>query len=650
MKTAYFDLEANGLLDTVTKVHCIALAVGLNGPVLYTSESDPGFKNALAVLDECDEIVGHNIIGYDLIVLWKLHRWKPKARVRDSMILSQLVFSDNLMGHSMEDWGGVLGITKVGTDITDWSAYTENMGLRCVSDVRITRDLFYKIEVEMRGHDWSRSIDIEHQFAKDFAVQTMRGVAVDWEHATRLKQHIEETMAALGAEVEPELPPKAANKGQLAALTPPSVQFKKDGTPSANLLKWFDKVERACGAPGTEWRWFGVKDGIEVELPSHEPIATHVNMTLVDQQELKTWLMECGWVPTMWNYKKEPDKRGKMRVVKDGNGEPIRTYPKMHDKGALCPNLEELIDNGTIAPIAKQAVKWIIYRHRLGIVKSCFDHRRDDGRVSATGVALGTPTARVRHVAPVCNIPTAEKQVILGAELRGLFIAPEGRVLVGADAAGLELRQLADRMNDADFTRSVLEGDKDKGTDAISLMWKLIEEYAATRKIGKPTFYGWLYGASDRKTGETAGHAGTRAKDVGKAIRAIWLNRFPALKELLERLEKEAEKGYITGLDGRRIPIRSKHAILNTDLQSGGSICVKHASNWTEQHIRVWGVQAARVIHYHDEGVWECADRQAAEHTAGAFRDGLLDATDIFKLKCPLDSDFKIGRSWAEIH
>jgi hypothetical protein len=107
--------------------------------------------------------------------------------------------------------------------------------------------------------------------------------------AEKIIPEITKTMEAIQAEIEPKLPTRQPLKSELSKMTPPKLQFKKDGTPSANAEKWFDKVELATEDWGT--CYFGWKGGKEYQLPHHEPIITELPMTLSNGDQIKEWLL-----------------------------------------------------------------------------------------------------------------------------------------------------------------------------------------------------------------------------------------------------------------------------------------------------------------------------------------------------------------------
>lgn len=656
MRHIIFDLESDGLLDKISKVHVLS-ATDEAGVVQRHVGHDAIVQWFNGLRPESHTLVGHNVLGFDLPALFKVLRLRWKGEVVDTLRLSCLYEPDVFGGHSLEAWGQRLGFNKMDykgeckrLGIEDpWAQYTPLMGDYCDMDVRVTQRVYESLMATRKATsdkvNWALSERIEHDFAKWFALQGQRGVYIDQAHSRALKASIEAEMAEISVRVEPMLPPKPLNQGETADVTPPKRQLNKAGKPTAFAERWFDQVQEVGG------QWQGLKFGKWVKLPFHEPMADHAPMTLADQVHIKAWLMEQGWKPTIWSYKKAPDKNGKLRIQRDANGKPIKTHPKFHDQGKLCEGLEAIHSE---FPAVKDVVRWIVLRHRLGLVSSILDAIRPDGRVTADGIPHGTPTGRVAHIT-VCNIPKAEKAVVLGKECRAMFAAKGTNTFVGVDASGLELRMLAHYIGNPGFNETILRGKKRDdadydGVDEIhTLLWNACNPLVPSRSIQKNVTYGWLYGAGDDKLGQTAGHPEARAADAGKRIRAAMVSSVPGLEKLMEACEFAAKRGWIKAIDGRRIAIRSKHAVLNTLLQSAGSICVKVATNYMNEQIVARGLRAWQVIHMHDEVQLECHpdDAQAAGEL---FVEGLKHAGKLFNLTIPLDGEVKLGRNWAETH
>lgn len=652
-----FDLETDGLLDGVSRVHCGAVSEGGAEPVLYTDIPD-----LLAKLSEATTLVGHNIIGYDLIVLWKLHKWKPAKTVKivDTFVLSMLVHADIMGGHGLAAWGTRTGVHKTDyleayrawrvsldagyqwTREDEWAEYNSIMGEYCQQDVRAAVRVYDTIRKDMGGWDWDRAEWMEHEFAKLFARQAWWGVAIDVPHCQKMVADLSTTMALDEAEIAPKLPTRQAGKGELNEARPPKACFKLDGTPGKLTLAWFDSVELIDG------QWHGQKYGQLHKLPTpmegeiqRAPLTDKVAMNIKDQAQIKAWLMDLGWIPTGYNYQKRPDKYGKQRIVKGDGGEPIPTAPKFHDKGVLCPNLERMITDGSVPSVAAQCVRWIVLRHRRGIFQGLLDNLRTDGTVGATGFSCGTPTSRVTH-AVVCNIPKADKSVLLGYECRAAFIARPGRVLMGADAAGLELRCLAARVDSEVIRKMVMEGTKEAGTDIHSFNAKLL---GVDRNTAKLACYSFLYGSGDKKLGASLG-GGERE---GAVAREKLERGVPGLEGLLSKVAAASKRGFLRALDGRRVGIRSPHAALNTLLQSDGSLIVKWATVVWDREVRRRKLDARLVVHYHDEILVDCKPEHA-ELAGKLFVDSLRYVGKKFGYACPLGGSVQIGSSWAEVH
>ena len=266
--------------------------------------------------------------------------------------------------------------------------------------------------------------------------QERTGVAFNKTKALNLYEFCCSEMERIEKEVEPKLPTRPLGKAELAKVVPPKPAFKnsKQGlVPSKNSEKWFDRIRQT----NTLNLWIGEKDGITIELGVHEPIRTTGPMRLKNQKDMKDWFVSLGWKPTLWNFQKDANNKFK----RDNKGQLIKTSPKFHDKGVLCPNLERLGDK---IRLVKPVVRWLSLRNRRSVI--CNPEKNSgwlnnprlakDGRLPA-GASSITNTHRQKHKI-VANIPRVSS--VLGLEMRELFCAPEGKVLVGYDAAGLEAR------------------------------------------------------------------------------------------------------------------------------------------------------------------------------------------------------------------
>jgi hypothetical protein len=488
--------------------------------------------------------------------------------------------------------------------------------------------------------------------------QALVGICFDKEAAEKLVVTISEEMARIEAEVEPKLPPRKLNKGEEKEFTVPAKPFKKDGTLSSTMEKFLAKhgVDVLAGTfpPTIQWldnSFHTIEAG--AVLPATKP------MKLGQEEHLKDWLLSEGWKPTMFNVKKDPKTGKPMRDPKSGRE--VRTSPKLHEKGRLCPGLEDLMEGGS--GMVKQVLHWLKLRSRLGTLTNADGERgwlndprlAYDGRLTAGSYGL-TSTFRQKH-SGVRNVPKAKDDVVLGKEFRSLFIAAPGKVLVGWDASSLEDRIKAHytfQFDDGAYARKILDPDYDVHQEAADL-WSI------PRHTAKNGVYALAYNAGPRKVAETIKCS---VQDAEEYHRKYWELNKP-LKQLEERVtqwwEQKGDKKWIKTIDGRLVPARSAHSRVNTLIQSTGAILFDWALVWLDWKLGglkigvdgmpCWmynGYVAKRVGYFHDEAIVEC-DPEVAEDIQRLGEESVRAAGRRFKLNVPLESEGACGQTWAEL-
>jgi DNA polymerase I-like protein with 3'-5' exonuclease and polymerase domains len=189
-------------------------------------------------------------------------------------------------------------------------------------------------------------------------------------------------------------------------------------------------------------------------------------------------------------------------------------------------------------------------------------------------------------------------------------------------------------MNDPDYTNEILTGDiHTKNQESAGL---------GTRNEAKRFIYAYLYGGGDDLIGKIVGGG----KKEGRSIKDSFLANTPSLADLREKIEKASSRGYIKAIDKRRIKTRSPHSALNFLLQSAGSIIAKRA--WVIFHERcTLPYHQLGVIH--DEIQIECAPEDADDIGKQVVQ-AMKDTTQYYNLHCPMDGEYKIGRSWNDTH
>ena len=134
---------------------------------------------------------------------------------------------------------------------------------------------------------------------------------------------------------------------------------------------------------------------------------------------------------------------------------------------------------------------------------------------------------------------------------------------------------------------------------------------------------------------------------VGRAMKARFLDKIPALSKLKNRARVAANQGYLKGFDGRLLPIKEEHYALSAYLQGGESIIMKKALVMLTD--RAKAIDYKLVAFVHDEWQFEVHPNQAEELGQLAVQ-CIIDAGVYFNLRCPLDGEYKVGSNWAETH
>ncbi len=455
--------------------------------------------------------------------------------------------------------------------------------------------------------DWDRAYRIERVVADVMARQAIAGWKFDTPTATVHVIYLENLQDVLYKKIRPHLR-KVLN---LPYKEPVKKPFKKNGKVNANVLKWYENGDEIVGGPFTRITW-------------EEP-------NLGSDKQLKELLFWLGWVPTEWNYKK--NKAGR-KVYDKVTREPIKSSAKLTEDSYAS----------LTSPIGKDVATYLKAGHRASQIRGWLKNVDEHDLVHAGAFPLGTPTGRMRHKI-VVNVPKAKKKVFFGHEMRGLFIHRDGRCLVGHDASGLEARLLGHFLNDPALIHELIHG------DFHTKFWEPIVDFIETRDDAKNIEYAFIYGAMNPKLGTMTQMrpAGWSDERVGAAIRSIVEAKIPALGDLMEKVRRASKRGYLVGLDGRKLYIRSQHSAFNLAIQGAGAIVMKYSICYLDDWVDRYDLDVIKVGDFHDEAQADVA--KGHEHAYGnlAVR-SIRKAGEALDLNCPLDAEYKVGESWAETH
>jgi DNA polymerase-1 len=192
-------------------------------------------------------------------------------------------------------------------------------------------------------------------------------------------------------------------------------------------------------------------------------------------------------------------------------------------------------------------------------------------------------------------------------------------------------------MNDTNFTEEVLNGDIHTANMKMAGL--------TDRDQAKTFIYAFMYGAGASKIGKIVGKG---AKE-GQQLIDRFLSNMPALKRVRDSVTETAKRGKIRGIDGRLLYVRSPHSALNTLLQGAGAVVCKLWLINMNKRIVQTGVDAKLVASIHDEYQYEVAKKDV-KRFGSITKDAMKDTEHQLKMKCPLDSEWKEGTTWAETH
>lgn len=589
-----FDLETNGLLDEVTKIHCLVIKDTESG--VSTAMVGNDIERGIKQLMDADCIVGHNVIKYDIPVIQKLYPWfgVDAKKVQDTLVMARLVYANikehdvkfmkdgvlpkSLFGsHSLESWGHRLGNYK-GDYKGGWEVFTQEMLDYCIQDVEVTHTLYNKL---LSKEFSEQSIELEHEVAWLMAKQERNGFYFNEKAGSELYSVLVKRRGELERELKdyfgswviklPDFIPKVNNKsrGYIKGVPVPR-----------------EKV-------------------VEFNPGSRDHIANRLT-TLY------------GWKPTDFT------EGGKPQVDEVVLGK--LDYPP-------CKLLTEyLLVQKRISQLAEGTQAW------LKLVKK--------GKIHGSINTNGAVTGRATHAYPnISQVPSSSSPY--GHDCRALFTVPNGWVLVGADASGLELRCLAHYMAKWDggkYGQVLLNGDiHTENQKAAGL---------ETRPQAKTFIYAFLYGAGDEKIGSVVNGSATD----GRKLKSKFLRSLPALGELVKSVKESAGRGYLIGLDRRKIYVRSAHSALNTLLQGAGAIVCKKWLVLLEEQLLSLGLKHGWDGDYcfcawsHDEVQIACRNDEIADKVAKAATDCVALAGEYFNFRCPLAGESKKGTTWADTH
>lgn len=586
MTSYVFDIEADGLKPT--KMFCI-VAMDTETGKFYEygpEELDKGIE----LLQNATKLIGHNILGYDIPVIEKLtgvNLDDGSIKIVDTLVLSRLFNPAREGGHALEGWGYRLRHRKIEYD--NFEYYTPEMMKYCKQDVSLNYKVYRHLTTAELPGFGPASVNLEHSVYRILNSQREKGFKLDQQHAMELLAELTGKLSQAEKQVHKTFKPRETSM----ELVP---MFTKAG--KLSKMAQVHKETRKVRLSDEEYEKASEDPDKHLIRRDSEPF------NLGSRKQIGEYLLEFGWKPTKFTP----------------TGQPIVD--------------EKVLSQVKNIPEAAIIAEYLMLQKRIAQINSWFKELGDDGRIHGFVNTNGAVTGRMTHRSPnMAQVPSTSSPY--GKECRQCWVVDDGYRLVGIDASGLELRMLAHYMNDEGFTYELLNGDIHTANQNAAGL--------ESRPQAKTFIYALLYGAGDAKLGSVVGGD---AEDGGR-LRQSFFDNLPAFKNLKDRVAGAARRGYLKGLDKRKLFVRSEHAALNTLLQGAGAIVMKQAVINLQESIK--DLDAHFVANVHDE--WQIeAHKDVADRVGELGIAAIEKAGNDFNLKCSLTGEYNVGNNWYETH
>ena len=692
-RLAYFDLEttqipSSGVFD-VAYIHCIGIKINNESTLMFTSRFLPlpnyggTLRNALDLLNSCDYIIGHNIIGFDCIVVEELLGELTAPRL-DTLLLAKMIYTkDSLIDYditnqlptylygsfSLEAFGKRLGNDK--DSYSDWSGLTLKMCHYCTQDVEVTYDLFQQLITE-KYYPPENSIALENQVANLISHQQHQGFYYDVKGARDLMQKLLYEQLSIELRLSKQFKPLYLADGPI--ITPAGARRNKLYIPDET----YNHLTAIAYHPH---QYTTLKNG-KIRFKKYKYFSTPHRLvysyTLGEYQKITLTKFDAGsrhkirhWLLTMYNF----------------------TFSTYTAKGNTKVDGSEL---SFLGEAGVDLMRYLKVVKDISEVRGILDITDDQGFVHGRVDTVGAATHRCTHSKP--NVAQTSQD----PAFRKLYTAPPSYTLVGADLANIEVRVLAHFLtpyDNGEYAKAVLSKDMHWYHASLAGFIDPSIEYdehnplhKKARNKSKAFFFAFLYSAGDTIRGHTLwtddclpdytpeeySLAKTRVekrlitiednlmfplkKDkfvlyteelilmtiYGKRIADTFLDRMSGIKELIADCELQSRTtGYLKMIDNRYLSSRSPHSSLNLLLQgSAGIIAKQWMVNYTSLSTSLNYWQSAFI---HDEFQCTCIDADIPQLMVN-LEEGAALVTTQFNMNLPIQADAVSGLTWSDTH
>ena len=279
-----------------------------------------------------------------------------------------------------------------------------------------------------------------------------------------------------------------------------------------------------------------------------------------------------------------------------------------------------------------------------------------NNRIHTDFIQTGTATGRLSCREPnLQNIPIRNEA---GRKIRSAFTAPEGKVLISADYAQIELVILAHLSGDKNMSEAFINGtDVHKSTASLIFGVPIDDVTADMRRTAKVINFGVIYGMSAFRLAQDLGITRTQAASFIENYFKMYsdVNKF-----LTDTIQKAEETGYVETILGRKRPILSinsknkveksaaERVAINSPVQGSAADIVKKAMCDISEELMKNDSPARLLVQVHDELIFECPeDEKTINETIEIIKNKMENCV---KLNVPLRVSVEYGKNWGEFH
>lgn len=673
------DIEANALRNPtqIWLIVCKDISTGELHIFRNLTENVSERTRFLQFADSVTQWIGHNVLGYDALVMRSLLGCNIEDKCIDTLIISKLI-AYSRPGHSIEQYGEEFGFGK--GNFHKWndpslhdqdSELSKELLTYCIRDVEITLKVYYKYLKDIYSTIDTNSITfkdnilkltdsvlLEHKFQLLVNQLEANGFSFNAIKANKLLEDVKRELDILDLSIQNEFPPREVLLREFSPKATKHGTISRTSVPRAlhplihtyEIGKSYRHTARVPFNPGSHKQVVEVLN--EAGWQPIEKTVTHL--------ETERELSRLKYRPEERNQLDFENLSAKLVVLRSNgwkvNETNLNTLPPTAPSPARSLAKRILLESRR-----RTLTEW------LGLVDP------DTSRIYGKFYGIGAWTHRMAHQKPnTANIPSPTNldgsTKLLGKEMRSLWQAPRNRLLVGVDAEGIQLRIFAHYIEDEEFTNALVRGKKADKTDPHSLNQRILGKVCKTRQSAKRFVYALLLGGG---LGKLAQILECSREEAAGALENL-MARYQGFTDLKKnRIPHDAKRGWFSGIDLRRVPIpgetasERRHLCMSGYLQNGEVIIMKRAAILFDEHPEIIYLRRdlnKRILFVnmvHDEDQYETPNSMdVALKVANIQTDCIRYAGEIYNLKCPMagsfynedTKDYTIGTNWYSTH